>query len=221
MFNVDPDNPGILKANDKEQEIFRNQLSYLGNVFAEYVALELMPNAKLIASQIHAGPGEICFGRTRYQRADVTVVEDWGKIKYFNFHGSYRHFFGHMPDCPHARPINIETAIINEERVCTGSSDPCARGHEFDDDVEYKEVKGRQRKGDSYYDGSEIPPENPTVCVYEDTLKMDELKRSYAEAINSLSRSFVIGGKDKDGFTPLQVEYKVFWECFMHEKKFT
>jgi len=63
------------------------------------VVLDRYPNSKLAASGIHAGPGELTFGSDRRQGADLTVVHDWGRVGYFNFHGARYHYEGHFPYC--------------------------------------------------------------------------------------------------------------------------
>ena len=68
----------------------------------------------LIASGLHAGPGQLSFGWCHQQRADLTLiffgrnnaaaaaassVKQPTKIFVHNHHGSYWHYTGHSPDC--------------------------------------------------------------------------------------------------------------------------
>ena len=107
-----PFGPGVLYSGEganrcrhltrlaSSEDVHGNALDRQASLFIQYLALERFPNAKLVASGIHAGPGEICFGADRRQRADVTLVPEWGRILVANYHGGFWHYHGHFKRCP-------------------------------------------------------------------------------------------------------------------------
>ena len=90
----------VLSRLHHSEEVHSNVLDRQASVFLQYLMLEKFPNAKLVASGIHAGPGEVTFGADRRQRADATVITDWGRILVVNFHGGFWHYHGHFANCP-------------------------------------------------------------------------------------------------------------------------
>ena len=79
------------------EEVGANPCARKEFIFAQYLALECYPRAHLIASGIHAGPGQIVFGDYRLDCIDATVLESPGRILFFNFHESGVHYVGHVP----------------------------------------------------------------------------------------------------------------------------
>ena len=64
-----------------------------------------------VFSSIHTGPGQLVFGYSEKQRADLMLAfqrDDHGKSKnksktelhFFNYHGYHWHYDGHMEECP-------------------------------------------------------------------------------------------------------------------------
>ena len=177
-------------ANDKTQEIYRNQMRMLGNVWAQYQALEKFPDAKLVASQIHAGPGEIPFGKNHKHGVDLTVVEDWGVITMKQFHGGYFHYAGHVDDCDLFHP----SAKVRDSR----------RGKYYSDLKDYPWGMSA---------GSQL-------FITDDTVLADTAKLECVRKLNAVGKEFSVDGVDADGFLPLKFKYTVDWECHhFHSKK--
>ena len=94
------ENQKYLRPLSSEFEKNVNQLSKLEMIWVQWYMLEVAPpEALLCASNLHAGPGQLTFGRNWREKADLTVVLKPGKIRFLNFHGGYYHYRGHTPDC--------------------------------------------------------------------------------------------------------------------------
>lgn len=92
----------LLRCIPYSEEKRRNLLAGQESLFIQYACLELYPDAKIVASGYHAGPGEQVCGKNRRQKLDLTVVYPGGKIIYLNYHGLYFHSRNksHKHDCP-------------------------------------------------------------------------------------------------------------------------
>ena len=91
---------GHLRRLASPEDVQGNALDRQASHLLQYLALEAHPRSKLAASAIHAGPGELPFGANRRQRADLTLVVDWGRLLVVNYHGGFWHYHGHFPSCP-------------------------------------------------------------------------------------------------------------------------
>ena len=83
--------------------MFPNQMEKMGNIFAQFIALNEYPDALAVSSAVHAGTGEIPMGRNRRERIDVTIYQKEGRITMINFHGEI-HSEGHTHRCPKWSP---------------------------------------------------------------------------------------------------------------------
>lgn len=192
LFNVSSDGREM-RANDKSQEVYRNQMRMYGNVWAQYQCLEKYPGAKLVASQIHAGPGEIPFGKNPKNGVDLTVVEDWGVVSMKQFHGSYIHYSGHFEYCDMAPNSARKFTVIDSRK-----------GSYFSNHVNYPHG---MKRGDQAF-------------ITDDTVEADISKLACVKKLNAVKEDFVVDGSDQDGFLPLTFKYSVDWECqFFHSKK--
>lgn len=176
-------------ANTKEQESYRNQMRMLGNVWCQYQVLEKYQNAKLVTSQIHAGPGEIPFGRNPRQGVDLTVIEDWGVVTMKQFHGSYYHYSGHFSYCDRTDP-NADLRDTRDGVYCSNH-----------DNYPFNMTEG------------------PNAFILNDTLSADKEKKICVEKLNAVKDEFIADGVDSDGFLPLTFKYDVEWECQMFHFK--
>lgn len=113
MFSASQDG---LTQDGPTSEAFHNVLERQGSLFAQYAGLELLgPHCKWISSRVHAGPGEVAFGSTRRQLADVTACVGEGRLVVLNYHGAYYHYSGHFANCPLRNTYPEETPEISEE----------------------------------------------------------------------------------------------------------
>jgi len=60
------------------------------------MALEAFPKALSVATDLHAGPGQISFGDYRLDLIDVAVLTKPGELRLFNFHERNVHYRGHF-----------------------------------------------------------------------------------------------------------------------------
>ncbi len=78
------------------------------------------PPPLLVASNFHAGPGQLTFGSDRRQTADLTLIREPGRIEVHNFHGFYYHYTGHAANCPLRRRLGQEDDEDEEEEEDRG-----------------------------------------------------------------------------------------------------
>ena len=106
---------GHLRRLASPEDVQGNALDRQASHLLQYLALEAHPRSKLAASAIHAGPGELPLGANCRQRADRTLVVDWGRLLMVNYHGGFCHYHGHFPSCP-AFDASLPAAV-NAETV--------------------------------------------------------------------------------------------------------
>jgi hypothetical protein len=108
LYVTDPDRSHLLKKetralNSTERaEAVAVQYLLLGG-HSKYTGLAATEKPVRVFSSIHTGPGQIVFGYSEKQRADLTLAFKVGEkmeLHYFNYHGYHWHYDGHMEQCP-------------------------------------------------------------------------------------------------------------------------
>ena len=84
-----------------------------------------------LASNLHAGPGQLTFGWSRQQRADLTLIyfgdsQFPSRVYHHNHHGSFWHYRGHVDSCCLADRTRPELAYV--ETVLSKRCDEFRRG---------------------------------------------------------------------------------------------
>ena len=134
LYVTDPDKKHLLKKetrslNSTERaEAVAVQYLLLGG-HSRFTGLPRSKKPLRVFSSIHAGPGQIVFGYSEKQRADLTLAFKRGdensrqvELHYFNYHGYHWHYDGHMEQCPSTTDrytdmfVNKETKLMDSFR---------------------------------------------------------------------------------------------------------
>ena len=110
LFVKHAKNPNVLIRESKSKNVTETQesqvIQYIAHGGFQKYSNRLMSSPSRIISAIHAGPGQLTFGHSQQQRADVTLVfkaiDDKPAIIFVhNYHGQgpYGHYEGHLLEC--------------------------------------------------------------------------------------------------------------------------
>lgn len=143
-----------LNVTEREEAVVVQYLTLGGHT--KYTHLPATRRPDRIMSGIHAGPGQIVFGYTNKQRADLTMAfrrqphqdpttTPVVQLFFHNFHGYHWHYEGHMPGCRSIEgmyrsfDIHVETARMDSFRraYAAAMSAVCPEQVTFAYDVSY------------------------------------------------------------------------------------
>ena len=115
LFSRDAESGLLLRAR-KTQDRTGRPLDREASYFLQHYALVREPSCVMIASGIHAGPGEPVFGSSQRRRCDGLIVVRPGLLRYLNYHGAGVHYQGHFERC-RLRRSDDEELTLDEDTV--------------------------------------------------------------------------------------------------------
>ena len=129
LYVTDDKHPSILRTlkpstecTEREEALVVQYLALGGHSRFTGFSVDTLPF--LIASSIHAGPGQQVFGYSKNQRCDLLLAFDRSstmqqqpvELHYHNFHGDHWHYTGHFQGCTSTKGIGQPFFLTPETR---------------------------------------------------------------------------------------------------------
>ncbi len=157
-----------------------------------------------VMGNFFAGPGQISTCNSVGRRADLTVVEQPGKIVFRQFHGLHAHGLGHRASCRRYNPAVDDVDPDYNERI--PSDDVESVGGESTDKDEWSDAVADEAWSEDEFEEEIEVVGSKTYdrCRARKTARDDELLIRYCRALNDACQ--------KAGF-PVEFGHRIEYEC--------
>jgi hypothetical protein len=134
LYVTDSANPHLLKqetrslnVTERDEAVIVQYLLSGGHTRFTGLAVDVKPVR--VFSSLHTGPGQLVFGYSDKQRADLMLAFDRTtttatrkkskvmELHFFNYHGYHWHYEGHMEECPSSDNRYMSMAVVPQSKL--------------------------------------------------------------------------------------------------------